>query len=90
MEKEIKTKTMNVNDILKAVAGTTTGYEVEIQTNIEAIKAILYSTVAFSGMEGYGISDDDRKQIVDYLDEAMEKILWASDIIRANGGIRKN
>ena len=86
MEKEIKAKTMNVNDILKAIAGTTTGYEVEIQTNIEAIKAILFTATAFSGMEGYGISESARKRIVDNLDEAMERVILAIDIVRSNNG----
>ena len=85
MEKEIKAKTMNVNDILKAIAGTTTGYEIEIQTNIEAIKSILFTTTAFSGMEGYGITDADRNLIYDKLNQALILVSEAIDIVSHNG-----
>ena len=86
MEKTTKIKTMEVAEILRNIANTTTGYEVTIQQCIDDVKAILYSTIAFSGMEGYGITESARKEIVDNLDEAMERVVLAIDLVRSNNG----
>ena len=80
-----KKTNLSIQEILERIAGSTTGFMVEIEGNIKSIHDILFTVTAFKDVEGCNLDDELMKAVYDSLGTASDCLEYAIDIIRSNG-----